>query len=207
MKALIIVDLQNDFCANGVLEIEHADEVIAIANQLMASRYFDLIIATQDWHPANHKSFAANHVFRYPGQIVEINGINQRLWPMHCVQESFGADFSSEFESDKVDKIVQKGTNPEMDAYSAFYDNEKRQQTDLADLLKEKSVQQVFVMGLATEYSVKETALDANNLGFETFLIEDACRAANWDENDGQKAIHEIQECGVTLLDADQLIL
>jgi len=207
MKALIVVDLQNDFCSNGVLEVKDAESIIPIANQLMASGYFDVVVATQDWHPADHKCFAANHHFRYPGQVVEINGIPQQLWAMHCVQGAYGAKLTDELNLDTIDKIIQKGSNKEIDTFSGFRDNKKENPTELEDYLKKAAVQQVFILGLATEYSVKHTALDAVDLGFKTFLIEDACRAVNLEESDGANAIQEMQEADITLLDSDQLVL
>ena len=207
MKALIIADLQNDYYSLGPLAIQGVDDILPIANQLAASDYFDVVVATQDWHPANHKSFAANHYWRYPGQEMDLNGVNQRLWGIHGVQESLGADFIEELNLDVIDKIVQKGQNPEVDSYSPFFDNNKEQASDLANFLQEHKVEQVFILGVATEYTVAYTAKDALALGFQTFIVEDACKACNWEAEDGAKALQELEKAGVVLLDSDQLIL
>lgn len=207
MKALILADLQNDYYSLGPLAIQGVDDILPIANQLAASDYFDVVIATQDWHPANHKSFAANHYWRYPGQEIELNGVTQRLWGIHGVQESLGADFISELDLKAIDKVVQKGQNPEVDSYSPFFDNNKQPASDLADFLKEKAIEQVFILGVATEYTVAHTALDALSLGFQTFIIEDACKACNWEAEDGKKALQQLEEAGAVLLNSDQLIL
>ncbi len=198
MRALILVDLQNDFCQGGALEVKGGDEVIHIANQLMPS--FDVVVATQDWHPANHGSFAANHLWRKVGQVIDLNGLQQILWPLHCVQNSFGAMFHNDLNSDKIDEIVQKGTHAEVDSYSGFFDNGRRQQTELDDYLKSKKVTEVYIMGLATDYCVKFTALDAVSLGYETCLIKDGSRGVNLNKGDVKRAIDEMKSKGVKVI-------
>jgi nicotinamidase/pyrazinamidase len=206
MKALILVDLQNDFCALGALEVKDGNAVVPIANRLMDAKLFDLVIATQDWHPANHKSFAANHLFRKPGQVIDLNGLPQVLWPIHCVQDSFGSEFVDELNADLIDTIFQKGTDVEIDSYSGFFDNGKLKSTGLGAFLKEKEVEEVYVLGLATDYCVKFTALDANDLGFKTYLVEDACRGVDLNEGDVSKALDEMKAQGVCMISSTSLL-
>lgn len=204
MKALILVDLQNDFCSLGALEVPNGNEVIPLANQLMP--HFDLVIATQDWHPGDHGSFAANHPWRKLGQVIELNGLSQILWPIHCVQNSFGAEFVDELETEKINKIFPKGTDSGIDSYSGFFDNGHRNSTGLGDYLKEKDVKEVFVMGLAADYCVKFTALDAIGLGFKTYLIEDATRGVNIQEDDTRNAFKEMRDKGVIFTNTKKII-
>jgi len=199
MKALILVDIQNDFCPGGALEVPKGDEVVPIANQLLESSIFDLVVATQDWHPANHKSFAANHPWRKPGQVIELNGLEQILWPIHCVQESYGAEFYPKLNIDKVEHIFQKGTDPEIDSYSGFYDNGHRKSTGMGEFLKEKGVEEVYIMGLATDYCVKFSVLDALGFDFTTYLIVDGCRGIDMNEGDIENAISDMQQKGAVL--------
>ncbi|MEM6723692.1 MAG: bifunctional nicotinamidase/pyrazinamidase [Bacteroidota bacterium] len=196
--ALILVDLQVDFCPGGALEVPEGDLVIPLANALAAQ--FDLVVASQDWHPADHKSFAANHPWRKIGQVIDLNGLDQILWPIHCVNETFGALFASGLDQTKIHFIVQKGTDPEIDSYSAFFDNGHRKATGLEEYLRKKGVDTLFVLGLATDYCVKFTALDAVNLGFKTYLFEQACRGVNLQPGDVEKAIHEMREAGVQII-------
>ncbi|EJF52181.1 nicotinamidase-like amidase [Saprospira grandis DSM 2844] len=204
MNAVILVDLQYDFCQHGALEVPDANAVIPIANSLMP--HFDLVLATQDWHPANHKSFAANHLFRQPGQVIDLNGLEQILWPIHCVQGSYGAELVDELDQSQIIKIFQKGTDVEIDSYSGFFDNGHRKSTGLGDYLKEKGVTTVFVLGLALDYCVKFTALDAQALGFKTYLVQDACRAVNMKAEDGKNAIAELKAKGVEIIDSQYVI-
>lgn len=198
MRALILVDLQNDFCPGGALEVPQGNEVIPIANTLMEQ--FDLVVATQDWHPANHGSFAANHPWRKPGQVIELDGLQQILWPIHCVQESFGAQFVKDLDQSSIHQVFVKGTDPMVDSYSGFFDNGQRKATGLGDFLVQRGVNEVYVMGLALDYCVKFTVLDALKLGFETYLIIDGTRAVNLQPDDGEKAIAEMQAKGAKTL-------
>lgn len=204
MKALILVDLQYDFCPGGALAVEEGDQVIPIANALLDQ--FELVVATQDWHPANHGSFAANHPWRKPGQVIDLNGLPQVLWTIHCVQGSFGADLVDELDKEKITKVFVKGTDPEIDSYSGFYDNGHRKSTGMGEWLKEQGVTDVYVLGLATDYCVKFTALDAVDLGFETHLIQDACRGVELKPGDIAKALQEMQEKGVKMIDSQDLM-
>ena len=204
MKALILVDLQYDFCPNGALAVKEGDQLIPIANKLMS--HFDLVVATQDWHPANHGSFAANHPWRKPGQVIELNGLSQILWPIHCVQGSFGAEFVQELDTDKIDKIFPKGTDVGIDSYSGFFDNGHQKSTGMGDYLQEKDVKEVYVMGLAADYCVKFTALDAAELGFETYLISDATKGVNIKPDDVENAFQEMKEKGIQFITSKQII-
>lgn len=203
-SALLLIDLQNDFCPLGALPVDEGDQVIPIANALMP--YFDIIVATQDWHPANHGSFAANHPWRKPGQVIDLHGLPQVLWPIHCVQHSFGAEFVQELDQTKISKIFTKGTDPTIDSYSGFFDNGHRKATGMGDWLKEQGVKTVYVMGLATDYCVKFTALDALGLGFRTYLIEDASRGVNLSPSDVDKAVAEMAEKGVSIIHSAEII-
>ncbi len=203
MKALILVDLQNDFCAGGALEVAEGNQVIPIANSLLSQ--FDLVIATQDWHPANHGSFAAMHPWRKPGAVIELNGLPQVLWPIHCVQESFGAEFVKELDATKISKVFVKGTDPGIDSYSGFFDNGHRKSTGLGEYLKEQGVTELYVLGLATDYCVKFTVLDGLELGFKVNLIEDACRGVNLQAGDVALAIVEMAGKGATILQSTEI--
>lgn len=198
MKALILVDIQNDFCRGGALEVPDGDAVVPIANALMP--HFDLVVATQDWHPANHESFAANHPWRKPGQVIDLHGLPQVLWTIHCVQNTFGAEFVKELNTQPIDRIFQKGMNTDVDSYSGFFDNGKRHATGMGDYLRDAGVEEVYVLGLATDYCVQYTAIDAAELGFTTFLIEDACRGVNLQPEDVANSIINMQKKGVKII-------
>jgi nicotinamidase/pyrazinamidase len=195
MKALILVDLQNDFLPGGALAVPNGDAVIPLANRLQPA--FPLVAATQDWHPPDHGSFAANHPGRKVFEQIELNGLPQTLWPAHCVQGTAGADLAPGLERDHIAKVFPKGTDPAIDSYSGFYDNGHRRATGLGDWLKNNGVTEVFLCGLATDYCVKFTALDAVSLGFKTHLIEDACRGVNLNPGDVAQALQEMQTAGV----------
>ena len=201
MKALILVDLQNDFVNNGALAVKDGEQTIAQANSLMP--HFDLIVATQDFHPPGHGSFASSP--DQIGSLVKLNGLDQVLWPVHCVEGTFGADFVEGLAVDKLDKIVQKGTDPMIDSYSGFFDNGKLKQTELDTYLKSQGVSEVYLMGLATDYCVKFTALDAVELGYKTYLIEDACRGVELNPGDIEKALGEMQRAGIRMVKSEEL--
>ena len=154
--ALIIVDLQNDFLPGGALAVPRGDEIVEVINR--AQTLFELVVATQDWHPANHISFAVNHPGRRPGDVVEVAGLAQALWPVHCVQNTPGAALSSQLDTRRIARVFHKGTDPGVDSYSAFFDNAARQGTGLAEYLRAAGVGQVFLAGLATEFCVAFTA-------------------------------------------------
>jgi len=197
MNALIVVDIQNDFLPGGALAVTDGDQIIPIVNELM--KHFDFVIATQDWHPADHKSFASNHPNHKPGDQIMLDALPQILWPAHCVQHTFGADFAKSLLTDRFDKIIQKGTNIHVDSYSGFFDNGKKQDTGLHDYLVEKQINEVYVVGLATDYCVKFTALDAYGLGLKTTVISDATRAVNLCEGDFEKSLEELKAKGIEI--------
>ncbi|MDQ4140851.1 MAG: bifunctional nicotinamidase/pyrazinamidase, partial [Bacteroidota bacterium] len=174
MKALLLIDIQNDFLPGGALAVPEGDQIIPVVNQLLP--HFDLVVATQDWHPSQHKSFASQHTNHQVFQTIDLNGLEQVLWPDHCVQGTPGADFSGALEPNRIEAIFRKGTDPEIDSYSGFYDNGHRKSTGLADYLRGKQVRQVFVAGLAADYCVYFSIKDALEAGFKTYLIEDATR-------------------------------
>ena len=205
MKALILVDIQNDFLPGGALAVPKGDEVIPVANRI-APR-FDLVVATQDWHPRDHGSFAANHPGKKVGDVIGLHGLPQVLWPVHCVQGTAGAEFAPALDVSRVRRVFQKGTDPAIDSYSGFFDNGHRRSTGLADYLREQGVTQVFVMGLATDYCVKFTALDAVRAGLKTTLIEDGCRGVNLRPGDSEAAVAEMRAARVEVLRSSDLSL
>ncbi|MFT7641271.1 MAG: nicotinamidase/pyrazinamidase [Pirellulaceae bacterium] len=201
MKALIVVDVQNDFLPGGSLAVGSGDQVVSVINRLMPE--FPLVVATQDWHPANHGSFAANHG-KDPGGTIMLDGLEQILWPVHCVQGSAGAEFASELNADGIAEIIQKGTSRNIDSYSGFFDNGHRQATGLHDYLQLRGVHEVYVTGLATDYCVKFTALDAVQLGYKTNLVLDACRGVDLSPGDVEAAVEELRLAGVGVLESEQ---
>jgi nicotinamidase/pyrazinamidase len=198
MNALIIVDVQNDFCPDGALPVPQGDSIVEVINRIQPG--FDLVVATQDWHPADHGSFAANHPGRRPGEQVDLAGLPQILWPVHCVQGTPGAELHPGLDRSRIARVFPKGTDPSVDSYSGFFDNGRRSSTGLGEYLNQQGVTDVYVCGLATDYCVKATALDAVGLGFKTFLIEDACRGVELQAGDVQRAIEEMRGQGVVLL-------
>lgn len=203
MKALILVDLQNDFCPGGALAVREGDKIIPLINELQER--FDLVVATQDWHPKNHKSFASNHDKKI-GELIKLEGLDQILWPDHCVQNSKGADLVTALQTKKIDRIFQKGTDTKIDSYSGFFDNGHKKSTGMGDYLKSKGVEEVYVVGLATDYCVKFTALDSVGLGFKTYLIADAARGVNLNHNDVSNAIDEMKEAGVKIIRSEEIL-
>jgi nicotinamidase/pyrazinamidase len=196
-RALILVDLQNDFCPGGALAVPDGDAVLPIANRLQPR--FDLVVATQDWHPADHGSFAANHPGRKPFEMAELGGLPQVLWPMHCVQGTPGAAFHPRLDTARIAKVFPKGTDKAIDSYSGFFDNGKKKATGLGDWLAAQGVTDVAVCGLATDYCVKATAIDAVQLGLRTTLIEDACRGVGLGKTDIADALRTMREAGVII--------
>ena len=204
MKALILVDIQNDFLPGGALAVPRGDEVLPVANRL--SSRFDLVVATQDWHPADHGSFAANHPGKKPGDVVDLHGLRQILWPVHCVQDTPGAAFAPGLDVSRVARVFQKGTDPAIDSYSGFFDNGHRRATGLGDYLRARGVSEIFVMGLATDYCVNFTALDAvRRLGLRSTLIEDGSRGVNLRPGDVDAAVRGMRDAGVRIIRSDDL--
>ena len=205
MRALILVDIQNDFCTGGALAVPQGEAVVPIANRLMSLA--DVVVATQDWHPADHGSFAANHPGRKLFELADLGGLPQVLWPAHCMQWTGGAQFHPELDTRRITRVFPKGTDPEIDSYSGFFDNGQRKATGLGDWLKAQRVEEVLVCGLATDYCVKATAIDAVRLGFRTTLVEDACRGVGLQAQDIPVALTAMRQAGVvitTMAEADR---
>jgi nicotinamidase/pyrazinamidase len=204
MSTLIVVDLQRDFLPGGALAVPRGDEVVAVANAVMDR--FTRVVATQDWHPAGHGSFAANQPGRAPGEVIELGGVAQVLWPVHCVQDTPGAAFAAGLQVERFTRVFVKGTDAGVDSYSGFFDNDRRSATGLGDYLREVGETEVVVLGLATDYCVKATALDARRLGLRVQLIVDACRAVELRPGDGERALAEMRAAGVELITSAALL-
>lgn len=205
MKALIIVDIQNDFLPGGALAVEKGDEIIPVVNRLQDSGYFDLIIATQDWHPEDHGSFASNHQDKKPFEKILLSGLEQTLWPDHCLQGTRGAEFSDLLDTKNIEVIFRKGMDKNIDSYSGFFDNGKLKDTGLAAYLKGKNVKEVFVVGLAGDFCVFYTSKDAIDAGFKTVLIEDATRSI--DDISFKSAVKELKEKGAEVIQSSAILI
>jgi nicotinamidase/pyrazinamidase len=172
---LLIVDVQNDFCPGGALAVADGDAVVPVINRL--AERFDHVVLTQDWHPAGHSSFATSHPGSAAFEAINMPYGRQTLWPDHCVQGTSGAAFHPQLETDRAELVIRKGFRPTIDSYSAFYENDRRTPTGLAGYLRERGLQRIFLAGLATDFCVRYSAVDARQLGFTTLLIEAGCRA------------------------------
>jgi nicotinamidase/pyrazinamidase len=203
MRALVLVDLQYDFCPGGALAVAHGDETVAVANRLLP--HFSTVVATQDWHPRDHGSFAANHPGTAPGQVIDLHGLPQVLWPVHCVEDTRGAELHDQLDRSRITDVFRKGTDKTVDSYSGFFDNGKRKATGLADWLQQRWIKRLYILGLATDYCVKATALDARALGFDVWLVEDGCRAVDLQPGDGDRAIAEMRAAGITVVDSGSI--
>lgn len=217
-EALILIDIQNDFLPGGSLAVPHGDEVISIANRLLPE--FSHVIATQDWHPPDHGSFATQHPGHSVGDVVDLDGLQQILWPDHCVQGSHGACFADELNVRTEGSLLAhpngsqrgrffvfpKGTDRNVDSYSGFFDNGQRKSTGLAEHLQASGITHVYLLGLATDYCVKFTAFDALRTGFSTTLILDGCRGVDLQPGDSAAAVEEMQAAGVRVQDHRQLL-
>jgi nicotinamidase/pyrazinamidase len=203
VRALVLVDIQNDFLPGGALAVPRGDEVIPVANRVQPA--FDLVVATQDWHPAGHGSFASTRPGRKPGEVDELAGLPQVLWPDHCVQGSRGAEFAPGLQMNRVEAIFRKGTDPSIDSYSGFFDNGHRKSTGLGDYLTGRGATDVYVLGLATDYCVKFTALDARKLGFRTFLVQDGSRGVELRPGDVERAVEEMRTAGIEVVQSTRL--
>jgi len=203
MKSLIVVDIQNDFCPGGALAVPEGDQVVDKTNQLIP--YFNLILATQDWHPPGHDSFASVHN-KQVGEIIDLYGVQQVLWPDHCVQNSWGSEFHPELKTNHFQKIFQKGIHQKIDSYSGFFENDRSTKTLLDSFLKENSVKEVYILGLATDYCVKYTVLDALNLGYKTFVIIDACRGVELNPGDVEHSIQEMSQTGANIINSKEIL-
>jgi nicotinamidase/pyrazinamidase len=203
MKTLVLVDIQNDFLPGGALAVPEGDVIVPIVNRLLPR--FDLVVATQDWHPADHGSFAANHAGKNAFENIELNGLSQTLWPVHCVQNTGGASFASGLDTRRVVRVFPKGMDPRVDSYSGFFDNGRRSSTGMAEWLTERGARDLWVCGLATDFCVKFTALDAIAEGFRVHLITDACRGIDLPSGNVAAALAEMQAAGVRLITSQEL--
>jgi len=204
MRALVLVDLQYDFMPGGALAVTHGDETVAVATRLIPR--FDIVVATQDWHPPGHQSFAVNNPGKQVGELGELGGLPQVMWPAHCVQGTRGAELHDALERSRITAVFRKGIDSGIDSYSGFYDNGHQKATGLGDWLTQNKVDRLYVLGLATDYCVKFTCLDARQPGLDVWLIEDGCRAVNLAPDDGEKAIAEIRAASVTVIDSGSII-
>jgi nicotinamidase/pyrazinamidase len=202
-RALVLVDIQNDFIPGGALAVAEGQEVVPVANRV--AKEYEIVLATQDWHPENHGSFASQHEGKNPGETIELNGIPQVLWPDHCVQDSRGAEFHPDLDTSLFTKVFRKGTDPSIDSYSGFFDNGHLRSTGMGEWMREEGITDIWVMGLATDYCVKFTALDGVKLGLHVRLIEDGCRGVNLEPGDSETAIEEMRGAGVEIVTSDDL--
>ncbi len=200
-RALLLVDLQNDFCAGGALAVPEGDSTIEVANELITrcKARGDTIVASQDWHPANHGSFASVQVTE-PYTQGELDGLPQTWWPVHCVQNTEGAALHPLLNAKAIDAVFHKGENPAIDSYSAFFDNGHRQKTGLDAWLRERGITALIVLGLATDYCVRFTVLDALKLGYSVTVITDGCRGVNIDPQDSLMAFQDMSAAGAVLM-------
>ncbi len=206
-KALILVDIQNDFMEGGSLEVPNANEILPVVNELILEINWDLIVATKDWHPVGHKSFASSHDGKNVFDMIDLDGVEQVLWPDHCVQGTQGAELHSELEQGTINDWVVKGTRLEIDSYSGFFDgffdNGRIFETKLTDILDGNDIDIVYIVGLATDYCVKATALDAHALEYWTFVITDGIRGLNGAE----RALKDMKDAGIELITSDRVIV
>lgn len=196
---LIVIDVQNDFCSGGALAVPDGEAVVPVINHLIG--LFDNIIATQDWHPAQHLSFASSHPQHQPFEVLEVHYGKQTLWPDHCVQGTKGAQIHSALDVCRAQLIIRKGFRAEIDSYSAFHENDRHTSTGLAGYLQGRDLRRLFLVGLATDFCVRYSAEDARHEGFETFVIEDACRAIDLDGS-LDAAWSAMDRCGVGRIDS-----
>lgn len=198
MKALLLIDIQNDFMPGGSLAVTDGDAVIPVVNDLMPG--YDLVVATQDWHPEDHGSFAANHAGKNVFEQTLLGDLPQTLWPVHCVQNTGGALFAPGLDTKRIHRVFTKGMNPQIDSYSGLYDNGHKASTGLGEWLKSQGVTELHVAGVATDYCVKFTVLDALAEGFKVHLLTAACRGVNLQPEDVSNAVEEMQAKGVVIV-------
>ena len=195
MKALILVDLQNDFFPGGALEVKGGDRILFAINELLKMS-FDLVVATKDWHPKGHISFASTH-HKKPGEMIEVRGVPQILWRDHCVQGTQGSEFAPGWPSERVNEVFLKGTSHDIDSYSTFFDNGHLKSTGLEDYLRKNQIDTIYLAGLTTEYCVAYSALDALELGFKVYVVEEGCCGVELHPGDSQRAIEKMKKAGV----------
>ena len=196
MKTLVIVDIQNDFLKGGSLAVPEGEKIIKPINKII--KQYDLVIATKDWHPKNHISFASNHSDKKIGDIINVNGVDQVLWPDHCIQNSYGSDFPVQLDISKLTKVVYKGSDANIDSYSGFFDNGHFRSTGLSDYLKSKYVYKIDYVGLATDYCLKYTAIDSVSEGFKTRVLINCIKGI--EEKGCELALNEMKSKGIELI-------
>lgn len=203
-RALLAIDVQNDFCPGGSLPVPEGDRVVPVLNRLAAR--FARVVATQDWHPPRHVSFASSHPGAEPFQAVDLPGGEKRaLWPEHCVAGTRGAELHPGLDPAPVTLIVRKGTRREMDSYSAFFENDRRTPTGLSACLRELGIGEVYLAGLATDVCVFFSAMDALRLGFAVRLVEDACRGIDLPAGSLRERLRELEAAGVRILNSSEV--
>lgn len=203
-EALIIIDVQNDFCPGGALAVNEGDAVVPVINRLVP--HFALVVATQDWHPADHASFASSHKGRAPFDTITLNGIEQTLWPDHCIMGAPGAQFHPDLDLTRANLIVRKGSNKNIDSYSAFLENDKKTVTGLQGYLKDHGIDTVTIAGLATDYCVFFSATDARDLGFKTRVVLDACRGIDTPPGNINQTIQSMKDRGIELINSEDIL-
>ena len=202
-RVLLIIDVQNDFCPGGSLAVEEGDAVVPVINRIVP--LFSRVVATQDWHPSDHVSFAASHPGRKPLDVVDAGGIEQMLWPDHCVQGTRGAELHPRLEVGRIELVLRKGLRRMLDSYSAFFENDHATDTGLRFYLKGMRARDIFLCGLATDYCVLASALDARRLGFRVTLVHDACRGVDYPKGSVEKALAAMKASGVQLAESTAL--
>lgn len=196
MKALVLVDIQNDFLVGGSLEVPNGNEIISHINFIFKN--YSIVVATKDWHPKNHISFASNHKNKNIGEVIVVNNQNQVLWPDHCIENSYGSNFPNELNTPNINKTFYKGVDSLIDSYSGFYDNGKVRSTGLSEFLKKENIKDVDIVGLATDYCVKYTAIDSYNDGFKTNVIKSCVRGIS--DKTIKLALKEMKEIGINII-------
>lgn len=205
MTALLLVDIQNDFLPGGALAVKEGDMILPIVKELM-DLPFDKILATRDWHPESHGSFASTHQLP-EGSLIELDGAPQILWPKHCIQNTLGAEFSKALNKNTFDGVFSKGIDPVIDSYSTFFDNEKRRSTGLEEYLRDNQIHTLYILGLATDYCVKFSVLDACHLNFNVYVVVDGCRGIDLLAGDSARAFNEMEEAGAKLVYSHEINL
>jgi len=202
-RALLVIDIQNDFTPGGALAVPQGDTIVPLVNRIAEG--FGNVVMSQDWHPAGHISFASSHPGEKPFDVIELPYGPQVMWPDHCIQGSHGAEFHPQVDIPHTQLIVRKGGNPLVDSYSAFFEADRKTTTGLAGALREKGIASVYVVGLALDFCVTWTALDARREGFTTYVVLDACRAI--DSNGSlEQAMAELEQAGVIFIESRQLL-
>lgn len=201
--ALLVIDVQNDFCPGGRLAVTEGDAIVPIINTLIAQ--FKHVILTQDWHPTGHRSFASAHAGKEPFSTTTMSYGQQTLWPDHCIQGSDGAQFHPDLQADPATMIIRKGTNPDIDSYSAFFENDHITRTGLAGFLQDLRINRVFCCGLAFDYCVRYSAVDARKESFTTFVIDDACRSIDMDGSDADTRL-EFKNRNIAIVESHALL-